>query len=87
MLTKQNRYVRRGLYNKRERKNERDREDRLMPRPGITVSFYKLNNYLRFQNDDYWVTSTYCVIILLQPMFRDDLFRNLRHPACIVGSI
>ena len=39
------RYVKRvrGLHNKRNRKNERDREKRLVP---ITVSSYKLNNYL-----------------------------------------
>ena len=45
MVTK-SRYVRLGLQNKRARKRERDREERPMPRLGITVSFYKLNNYL-----------------------------------------
>ena len=48
-----------------ETERERDRDERLMPRLGITVSFYKLNNYiqeLRFQSDDYWLTSTYCMI-------------------------
>ena len=58
-------YVRRGLHNKRERERDKDREESLMAKLVITVSFYKLNNYileLRFQSDDFRVTSTYCMI-------------------------
>ena len=48
------------------REKERDGEERPMPTLGITVSFYKLNNYLGdliFQIDDYSVPTTYCMSI------------------------